>query len=86
MQQISQLTQIFSFIGAMFILIGYAGSQFKWMSANRPTYNVVNAIGSLILGIIALRPFQLGFVILEFVWVGISVYALWRCFVQKPSA
>jgi hypothetical protein len=40
----------------------------------------------VILGIIALRPFQLGFVILEFAWAAISLYALARCFRPKPAA
>jgi hypothetical protein len=75
-----------SFSGALLILIGYGGQQFGWMNARRPWYNVLNAAGSLVLGVIALRPFQLGFVILEFTWVAISIWALARCFRQKPSA
>lgn len=75
-----------SFAGALLILAGYAGEQIGWMNARRPWYNVVNAAGSVILGIIALRPFQLGFVILEFAWAAISVWALVRCFRQKPAA
>ena len=86
MTQISVLVQVWSFVGALLILIGYAGEQFGWMSARRPFYNVVNFTGSLILGIIAVRPFQLGFVMLEFAWAGFSVYALVRCFRQKPAA
>jgi hypothetical protein len=86
MQQISTFIQVASFAGALLILIGYAGEQFGWMSARRPSYNVVNAVGSVILGIIALRPFQLGFVILEFAWAAISVYALARCWKPKPAA
>jgi len=86
MQQISPLVQAMSFAGALLILIGYSGQQFGWMSARRPWYNAVNAAGSLILGFIALRPFQLGFVILEFTWAAISVWALSRCFRQKPAA
>jgi hypothetical protein len=86
MQQISTFVQVSSFVGALLILIGYGGEQFGWMSSRRPTYNVVNAVGSAILGFIALRPFQLGFVMLEFAWAAISLYALVRCFRQKPSA
>lgn len=86
MQHISTVVQVWSFIGALLILIGYAGGQFGWMSPRRISYNVVNAVGSAILGVIALRPFQLGFVILEFVWVAISLYALARCLRQKPAA
>ncbi len=86
MQQISTFIQVASFAGAMLILIGYGGEQFGWMSARRPAYNVINAAGSVILGIIALRPFQVGFVFLEFSWAAISLYALVRCFRQKPAA
>lgn len=86
MPQISLFVQVSSFIGALFILIGYAGEQFGWMSARRPIYNIVNFTGSLILGIIALRPFQLGFVMLEFAWAAISVYALLRCFRKQPAS
>jgi hypothetical protein len=86
MQPNSTFIQIASFAGALFILIGYAGEQFGWMSARRPAYNIVNAVGSVVLGIIAVRPFQLGFVILEFAWAAISLYALARCFRPKPAA
>ncbi|HWG50436.1 MAG TPA: hypothetical protein VN669_12125 [Candidatus Acidoferrales bacterium] len=86
MQQISSLVQGLSFAGALLILVGYAGEQFGWLSSRRPLYNTVNAIGSLILGIIALRPFQLGFVILEFTWAGISLFALARTILQKRPA
>jgi hypothetical protein len=86
MQQISPLVQGLSFVGALLILIGYAGEQFGWLSSRRPLYSVVNAVGSVILGVIALRPFQLGFVILEFTWAGISVCALARILRQKRPA
>jgi hypothetical protein len=85
MQQVSTVTQIFSFTGALLILCGYAGSQFGWMDARRSTYNILNAVGSAILGVIALYPFQLGFVVLEFAWVAISIYALFRAMRQKPA-
>jgi hypothetical protein len=86
MQQISPLVQGLSFAGALLILVGYAGEQFGWLTSRRPFYNVVNAAGSLILGIIALRPFQLGFVILEFTWAAISIWALARIFRRKQPA
>jgi hypothetical protein len=75
---ISLARQLVSFVGALFILIAYVGHQLNWMDARRAAYNVMNAIGSAILGYIALRPFQIGFVVLEVAWVLISVYALLR--------
>jgi len=60
------------------ILIAYAGHQMGWMSPRSAAYNILNAAGSGILGYIAFRPFQLGFVILECSWVLISIWALWK--------
>jgi hypothetical protein len=75
---ISLARQAASFVGALLILIAYAGAQFNWMSPRRPWYNILNAIGSAILAYIAFRPFQIGFVLLEVAWTIISVYALTR--------
>jgi vacuolar-type H+-ATPase subunit I/STV1 len=70
--------QLFSFAGALMILIAYAGHQFGRMSPRSALYNLLNAIGSSILGYVALHPFKLGFVILEFTWVVISLWAMLR--------
>jgi hypothetical protein len=67
-----------SFAGAMLILVAYAGHQMGWMNPRKATYNVLNAIGSAILGYIAFHPFQVGFVVLEVMWTVISLYALVR--------
>jgi len=71
-------TQAASFGGALLILIAYGGHQLGWMNPRYALYNILNAAGSAILGYIALHPFQLGFVVLESVWVLISLYALVR--------
>jgi hypothetical protein len=76
--EISLGTQILSFIGALLILVAYAGHQLRWLASHSPVYNVLNAVGSGILGYVALRPFQVGFVVLEFAWAGLSLYALAR--------
>lgn len=75
---ISLTRQIASFLGALLILIAYAGHQMKWVDARKPGYNLLNAVGSAILAYIAFHPFQVGFVVLEVVWTVISVYALAR--------
>ncbi len=81
--QISLARQIASFVGALFILIAYAGAQFGRMSARKPWYNILNAVGSAILAYIAFHPFQIGFVILEVAWTVISLYALARAWAAK---
>ncbi len=77
---ISLLRQTASFIGAMLILVGYAGQQFGWMNPRKGPYNLLNGVGSAILAYIAFHPFQIGFVLLEVTWTLISVYALARGF------
>jgi len=76
--EISLLRQIASFAGAMLILVGYSGQQFGWMNPRKPTYNILNGVGSAILAYIAFHPFQIGFVLLEVTWTLISIYALFR--------
>jgi hypothetical protein len=68
--------QLISFVAALLILVAYVGHQLGWMNSRRPTYNVLNAAGSVILWWIAMHPFQVGFVVLEGVWTIISLWAL----------
>ncbi len=75
---ISFARQALSFAGALMILIAYAGHQLRWVDPRKVWYNVLNAVGSGILGYIALQPFQVGFVMLEVIWALISLYVLWR--------
>lgn len=70
--------QAFSFVGAMLILAAYFAQQMKWMSPQSATYNLLNIVGSGILCYIAFFPFKLGFVVLEGLWVLISIYAIVR--------
>jgi len=72
------LRQAASFLGALLILLAYAGHQMNWMDSRKAAYNLLNAIGSVILAYIAFHPFQIGFVILEVTWTAISLYALMR--------
>jgi predicted benzoate:H+ symporter BenE len=81
--QISLFTQVLSFSGAVLVLAGYAGAQFHWLHPQRIPYNVLNAAGAAILVAVALRPFQLGFVVMEGAWVVISLYALVRVFSRR---
>ena len=70
--------QALSFAGAMMILVAYTGQQMKWMDPKSLLYNVLNIVGSAILCYIAFFPFKLGFVVLEGVWVLISIIAIFR--------
>lgn len=70
--------QALSFVGAMLILAAYLAQQMKWMSPQSIAYNLLNIVGSGILCYIAFFPFKLGFVVLEGLWVLISIYAIVR--------
>jgi hypothetical protein len=77
--QLNLWHQLLQLCGAMMILYAYVGHQLKWINPVRPFYNILNGVGSAILGVYAVWPrFQAGFVVLEFVWVLVSIYALWR--------
>ena len=72
------IRQSISFLGALLILIAYAGQQFGWINMRRPSYNILNGVGSAILLWIAIHPFQIGFIVLEGAWTLISIWALLR--------
>ncbi len=84
--QISLAHQIISFIGALLILVAYIGHQLQKMNPRSALYNWLNAIGSALLGWMALSPFQIGFVILEFVWVIVSIYGWYRGIEERKEA
>jgi hypothetical protein len=84
--QISLGHQIISFIGALLILIAYIGHQAQKMNPRGVFYNCLNVIGSGLLGWMALSPFQIGFVILEFAWVLVSLYGWYRGMAERKSA
>jgi hypothetical protein len=77
--------QIISFIGALLILIAYAGHQMKMMNSGGAWYNVLNFFGSSLLGYVAFFPFKIGFVVLEIVWALISLWALFRRTAAKTT-
>ena len=78
MEMLHDPLQLFSFAGALLILVAYAGHQLGKMNPRSTLYNILNAVGSAILGYVALHPFKLGFVILEFAWVVVSLYSMLR--------
>lgn len=84
--QISLAHQIISFIGALLILVAYIGHQIHKMDPRSALYNWLNAIGSALLGWMALSPFQIGFVILEFAWVLVSLYGWYRNMEKRREA
>jgi hypothetical protein len=70
---VGQLVQI---VGALLILIAFAASQFGAMDPHSRIYLALNFFGSLILGVLAWRERQWGFLLLESVWAAVSGWGL----------
>lgn len=76
---LSQLgSQIVSTSGAVLVLVGFAGLQRGWMNREDRAFNLLNLVGSLLLGWVAVVDGRLGFILLEFIWAALSVPPLLR--------
>jgi hypothetical protein len=84
----STFVQVVSLIGAAFILIAYFSLHMHWLDSNGAAYNLLNAIGGVMLAYVALHPFSAGFLIMETTWTLISLYALSKVYRrgQRPTS
>lgn len=67
-------------VGALLILIAFAGLQFGRVAPLSRSYLWLNLIGSAILGALAYAGSQWGFVLLETVWAIVSAHSLIQVF------
>jgi hypothetical protein len=70
------LEQAISIVGAVMILIAYAANQMGKLDRHNIYYLILNTVGAIILGIIALRARQSGLTLMEGAWALISLTAL----------
>jgi hypothetical protein len=68
--------QVISVVGSLLIVAAYAANQFRLISPANISYSVLNVVGSLVLGVIALLEEQWGFPLLETVWSVVSLVSL----------
>ncbi len=61
--------------GLIVLLVGFV---LEHTHKNRFYFNILNAIGSFILGVYAIFTWNIIFIILEFVWVGLSIFYMIR--------
>jgi uncharacterized membrane protein len=67
------LYQIISVLGAIMILIAYAGNQRGWMNRDNLWYNLLNLVGSALLAWVAIVDHRVGFIFLESAWALLSI-------------
>jgi hypothetical protein len=72
------LIQIISILGALMILIAFAGVQIQRLRPDSLVYLVLNTVGAGVLATVALVEQQWGFVLLEGIWTLVSLWALAR--------
>jgi hypothetical protein len=70
------MDQAIQIIGALLILVAFAGAQVGRMVPHSRIYLVLNLVGSVILAVLAAVEFQLGFLLLEVVWALVSAWGL----------
>ena len=69
----SQAIQVF---GAVAILAAYALAQFRLLDQRSYSYNVLNLLGAVALGVIAYVERLWGFFLLEAAWTLVAVWGL----------
>lgn len=70
------LLQAISLLGALLILVPFAGSQLKRLSTDSLSYQLMNLIGAALLTAVAVAETQIGFIVLEGTWVAVSLVGL----------
>jgi membrane-bound ClpP family serine protease len=70
------MEDILQIVGAILILLGFAGAQRGSMSPHSRTYLALNLVGSIVLTVVALIGRDWGFLLLESVWALVSLWGL----------
>jgi hypothetical protein len=78
------IRQILGILGALLVLIPFAASQLGRMRTESVTYQTMNLLGGATLTAVAILERQYGFILLEGVWVIMSVIGLRR--VRRATA
>jgi uncharacterized membrane protein len=70
--------QLMSVTGAVLVLVAFACLQTGKMDRRDRWFNVLNFVGSMLLGFVAVHDHRWGFIGLEFIWAALSLPPLFR--------
>ncbi len=76
------MESLFEVLGAILLLSAFVLGQTGRLEPRSPTYLLLNLAGSGILASVAAFDRDLGFLLLEGVWAGVSAYAVARRLVR----
>ncbi len=72
------MLQAVSIVGALLILLAFAGNQLGRVDTSNLSYQIANFVGSVILTVVAVIEVQLGFILLEGAWALVSLWGTIR--------
>jgi hypothetical protein len=78
--------QVIQIVGALIILGAFAANQLGELPTDSRRYLALNLVGSVILCVLAIVEGQLGFILLEGVWAGVSAWSLFVILGEEAEA
>ena len=75
--------QLMSVTGAVLVLVAFACLQTGKLDRRDLWFNVLNFVGSMLLGFVAVHDRRWGFIGLEFIWAALSVPPMFH---RKPAS